>query len=111
MTQKKKSKEKETMREYGHMDILIWALASIGLDIVKWDQGTIIGKHTSIRSCMNFLGIFIYVNIFNAFFLVKTIYEDKHETRGRNTKFIQISSLCRRPPKLEHSDWDWKKTC
>jgi hypothetical protein len=23
------------MREYGHMDILIWALASIGLDIVN----------------------------------------------------------------------------
>jgi hypothetical protein len=61
------------MRDYGHTDILIWALASIGVDVVKWDQGTIIGKHTGIGFCINLLGIFIYVNIFNAFFLVKTI--------------------------------------
>jgi hypothetical protein len=61
------------MREYGHMDILLWALASIGLDIVKWDQGTIIGKHTGTGFCINLLGVFIYVNFFNAFFLVKTI--------------------------------------
>jgi hypothetical protein len=61
------------MMEYGHMDILIWALASIGLDIVKWDQGTIIGNHAGTGFCINLLGIFIYVNIFNVFFLVKTI--------------------------------------
>ncbi len=55
------------------MDILIWALALIGLDIVKWDQETIIGKHTGPEFCINLLGIFIYVNFFTAFFLVKTV--------------------------------------
>ncbi len=55
------------------MDILIWASASIGLGIVKWDQGTIMGIHAGIGFCINLLGIFIYVNIFNAFFLAKTI--------------------------------------
>ncbi len=55
------------------MDILIWALASIRMDIVKWDQGTIIGKHTGTGFCINLLGIFIYINAFNAFFLLKII--------------------------------------
>jgi hypothetical protein len=39
----------------------------------KWDQGTIMGIHAGTGFCINLLGIFIYVNIFNAFFLVKTI--------------------------------------
>ncbi len=47
---------------------VIRALASIQLDIVKWDQGTIIGKHTGTGFCINLLGIFIY-----AFFFLKTI--------------------------------------
>jgi hypothetical protein len=99
------------MKEYGHVDVLIWALASIGLDLVKWDQGTIIGKHAGIGFCINLLGIFIYVNIFNAFFLVKTIMKINMKPGGRNTKFIQIPRMYRRPPKLKHGDWDWNEMC
>jgi len=42
---------------------------------------------------------------------VKTIMKINMKPGGRNTKFIQIPRMYRRPPKLKHGDWDWNEMC